>query len=167
MRRTLPANTDVDELTDFEHLMGYLEDVVDTGAPPGDRELLKLGQRQALLEDDAAIDRILTDLIETRKTSTATEARQALDAAISYISKREDKMRYASLHAQNLAIGSGDTENTCWQMQQRVTRAGQSWAPEVALAGILTLRSLVLSERWAAACKALIEENRWEVQSVA
>jgi len=36
-------------------------------------------------------------------------------------------MRYATHYATNLPIGSGATESTCWQMQQRVKLPGQSW----------------------------------------
>ena len=46
-----------------------------------------------------------------------------------------DQIRYASHHAAKLAIGSGATESTCWQMQQRVKLPGQSW--EVGLRGVL------------------------------
>ncbi len=35
LRTTLPVNTNIRELVDFEHLMGYLDDVVDA-CQPGD-----------------------------------------------------------------------------------------------------------------------------------
>ncbi len=56
-------------------------------------------------------------------------------------------MRYASLYAANLAIGSGATEGTGGLLRLRVKRRGQSWEP-FGLRGILTIRSLVLSGRW-------------------
>ena len=55
-------------------------------------------------------------------------------------------MRYATHYAANLPIGSGATESSCFQMQQRVKLPGQSW--ESVLDGILAMRSLALSGRW-------------------
>ena len=102
-----------------------------------------------MLRDDAAIDRIWRKLRRLGKNlpKNATAERQAVAAALSYIRKRKNKMRYASLHAAKLAIGSGATEGTCGLMQQRVKRRGQSWEPP-GLRGILTIRGLVLSGRW-------------------
>ncbi|MSP59745.1 MAG: hypothetical protein EXR72_05275, partial [Myxococcales bacterium] len=58
---------------------------------------------------------------------------------LSYIKTRKHKMRYASHYAANLPIGSGATESTCWQMQQRVKLPGQSWETH-GLRGILAMR---------------------------
>jgi hypothetical protein len=152
--RMLPPNVTMHriDLIDFEHLMGYLEDVVDACEPAGDPRGLKERYRRELLSDDGAIDRIYRRLRDLAKTlpKSARKKRTAVAAALSYIRKRKDRMRYATRYAQRLPIGSGDTENTVWLMQQRVKRAGQSWQPR-GLRGILTLRSLVLSGRWDAA----------------
>ena len=95
-----------------------------------------------------------------------TRNEKAVAAALSYIRKRKDRMRYATRHAQKLPIGSGDTENTVWLMQQRVKRAGQSWQPR-GLRGILALRSLVLSGRWETAWPAYAATYQEEVRCVA
>jgi len=52
---TLPANTSPVELVDFEHLMGYLEDVVEACEPAGDPHDWGGWYRSLLLRDDAAI----------------------------------------------------------------------------------------------------------------
>jgi hypothetical protein len=70
-------------------------------------------------------------------------------------------MRYASVAAERLPVGSGATEGTCWQMQRRVKRTGQSWEPR-GLRGILAIRGLVLSERWPAAWKSYAATHRKE-----
>ena len=75
-------------------------------------------------------------------------------------------MRYASLHAAKLAIGSGATEGTCGLMQQRVKRRGQSWKPE-GLRAILTLRGLVLSGRWDSAWQFYAGAHGAEVRCAA
>ena len=74
-------------------------------------------------------------------------------------------MRYATHYAANLPIGSGATESTCWQMQQRVTLPGQSW--EAGLRGVLAMRGLSLSARWLSAWQPYAATHRKEVHAVA
>jgi hypothetical protein len=106
--------------------------------------------RTELLNDDGAIERIWRNLLRKAKTlprNSPVAKRKAVASALSYIRKRKNKMRHASLYAANLTIGSGGTEGTCGLMQLRVKRRGQSWEP-LGLRGTLTVRALVLSERW-------------------
>jgi hypothetical protein len=165
LARTLPANTQVRELIDFEHLMGYLDAVVDECEPTGDPENWKLAYRRELLRSDGAIDWIWKRLRRVAKTLLYWQrsARTAIAKALSYIRKRKPKMRYASLDAASLPIGSGATESTCWQMQRRVKQPGQSWEVP-GLRGVLTTRGLVLSERWATAWPTYAAAHRAEVR---
>lgn len=163
LSRTLPAGVSFVDLVDIEHLCrDYLDRVVDTCQPEGDPHHMKEWYRRELLRDDRAIDRIWTNLRRLGKTLNAerTEARGAVAAALRYIRDRKNKMRYASHYAANLPIGSGATENVCWQMQGRVKRPGQSWGSVVTperttrtpgLRGVMSTRGLVLSDRWDAA----------------
>jgi hypothetical protein len=162
LARALPSEVVVRNLIDFEHLVkDYLDVVVDRCEPEGDPNHRKDGYRNELLHDDSAIDRIWQGLEETaqRLDEGDTAAQSAVSAALSYIEKRKDKMRYASLYEANLPIGSGATEGTCWQMQRRVERPGQSWETP-GLRGILSIRSLVLSDRWSAAWKPYAASHR-------
>jgi len=170
LARMLPPNVTMHriDLVDFEHLMGYLEDVVDACEPPGDPRGLKEWYRTELLTDDGAIDRIWRKLRDLGKSLpvSARKRRKPVAAALSYIRTRKDRMRYATRYSQRLPIGSGDTENTVWLMQQRVKRAGQSWQAR-GLRGILVLRSLVLSERWDAAWSSYAATKHEEVRCAA
>jgi hypothetical protein len=168
LRSMLPTNTNVRELVDFEHLAGYLDEVVDACEPAGDPADMKGWYRGELLRDDAAIDRIWRNLRRKAKTlpRDAAPQRKAVAAALSYIRKRKNKMRYASLYAAKLTIGSGATEGTCGLMQLRVKRRGQSWEP-LGLRGILTIRGLVLSDRWDAAWNVYAAKHRAEVRRAA
>lgn len=169
LRDVLPQNTTVREVVDFEHLVGYLDDVVDACEPAGDPHDMKGWYRSELLNDDRAIDRIWRSLrrkAETLPRDAPVATRKAVAAALSYIRKRKNKMRYASLYAANLTIGSGATEGTCGLMQLRVKRRGQSWAPP-GLRGILTVRALVLSERWDTAWKVYAAQHRSEIRLAA
>ena len=169
----LPANMDVQvtDLVDFKHLLGYLDDVVDACEPPGDPRNKKDWYRNELLRDDGAIDRIwrkLRDLSKSLPKDKRKERkkRKAVAAALSYIRTRKNRMRYASLHKQGLPIGSGDTENTVWLMQQRVKRPAQAWASN-GLRGVLVLRALVLSDRWTSAWQKFASTLRKEVKEAA
>jgi hypothetical protein len=169
LRGVLPQDTAVREVVDFAHLVGYLDDVVDACEPEGDPHDMKGWYRAELLKDDRAIDRIWRSL--RRKAATLPRdapaaKRKAVAAALSYIRKRKNKMRYASLYAANLTIGSGATEGTCGLMQLRVKRRGQSWEPP-GLRGILTVRAFVLSERWDTAWKVYAAKQRSEIRLAA
>lgn len=160
LARVLPTNTNVVQLVDLEHLMEYLKDVVDACEPPGDPHDWKGWHRSLPLRDDHAIDTIwrkLRDLAK-RLPGRGTDARNAVGAALSYIRHRKSKMRYAA----HLPIGSGATESTCWQMQQRVKLPGQSWN-KPGLRGVLAMRALVLSDRWSAAWQPYAATHRQEV----
>jgi hypothetical protein len=166
LRRRLPANTVVRELVDFEHVAGYLDAVVDATQPAGDPHDWKAWYRYELLRDDRAIDRIWRKLRELgrRLPRENGAARTAVAEALSYIRKRKPKMRYATHYAKNLPIGSGVTENTCWTMQDRVKRPGQSWE-SAGLRAILVLRSLVESDRWTHAWPAFAATHRRDVRA--
>lgn len=162
---TLPASATVRTLIDFEHLAGYLDDVVDACEPEGDPYNMKSWYRGELLRDDAAIERIQRSLRDRAKRlpGRSTTARTAVAAALSYIRHRKHLMRYASHHAANLTIGSGATEGTCWSMQQRVKRRGQSWETP-GVRGTLAVRALVKSERWHAAWQTYAASHRGVVR---
>ena len=75
-------------------------------------------------------------------------------------------MRYATFYDQGLTIGSGATEGAVGLMQQRVKRRGQSWDTP-GLRGVLSIRCLVLSNRWDAAWQSFAADHRKEVRAVA
>jgi len=161
----LPTCATVRTLVDFEHLAGYLDNVVDACEPEGDPYNMKSWYRGELLRDDAAIDRIYRGLRDRGKQLPGrnTKARKAVAAALRYIRDRKHQMRYASHHAAKLAIGSGATESTCWSMQQRVKRRGQSWEIP-GIRGTLAVRALVKSERWHAAWQSYAASHRGVVR---
>lgn len=180
LARVMPPGKSFVDLVDIEHLAAdYLEKVVDATEPEGDPHDMKGWYRSELLRDDGAIDRIWRKLRDLGKSLPVerTEARNAVAAALSYIRHRKNKMRYASHYAANLPIGSGATEGTCWQMQLRVKRAGQTWQsverpgtatrPTPGLNGIMTTRGLVLSGRWDDAWPAYAATHRMELRHAA
>lgn len=163
----LPVDRVAVVLVDLEHLMGYFNDVVDACEPEEDPHDWKGWYRGLLLRDDTAIDTIWRKLRGLAKTLSGrgTKARKAVAAALSYIRHRKSRMRYATHYAANLPIGSGATESTCFQMQARVKRPGQSW--EVGLRGVLAIRGLAISDRWLAAWQPYAAKYRKVVRPVA
>jgi len=168
LRSMLPKNTNVREIVDFNHLLGYLDDVVDACEAAGDPHDMKGWYRSELLSDDGAIERIWRNLRRKAKTLPRNDVakRKAVASALSYIRKRKNKMRYASSYAAKLTIGSGATEGTCGLTQLREKRRGQSWEP-LGLRGILTVRAGVLSGRWDTAWKVYAAKHRSEVRRAA
>jgi hypothetical protein len=168
LTRMLPRNTNVVQLVDFEHLMKYLDAVVDACEPEGDPRNWKGWYRSELLRDDDAIDVIWRKLRRFAKQlpGRGTDARDAVAAALSYIRTRKAAMRYATYYRASLPIGSGATESTCWQMQQRVKLPGQSWDVP-GIRGTLAMRALVLSERWLTAWPSYAATHRKEVRAAA
>jgi hypothetical protein len=166
LQRDLPPNTARVDLVDFEHLAGYFDAIVDA-CQPVDPDAHKRRYRAELLEDDNAIDRIQRRLRDLGRqlSKGATGTREAVAAALRYIRKRKHLMRYATHYRANRPIGSGATENTCWQMQERVKLPGQSWG-EPGLRGLLAMRGLVLSGRWAPAWTLFAELHRATVHIV-
>lgn len=165
LARALPPAVEIVELVDFEHVARYLDNVVDA-CDPEDTHDMKSWYRSVLLDNDNGIDRIQQNLRRQGRRlpddDDSATARKAVAAALSYMRERKNKMRYASYYRQNLPIGSGATESTCWQMQQRVKLPGQSWVP-TGLRGVLAIRALVFSERWDSAWNHYAAFHRAEV----
>ena len=163
------ANNGVYERTDFHHLLGYLDAVVDACEPSGDPRRMRQWYRNELRTADDAIDRIYRALRRRRAQlcdDATTADAVALDKAISYIKHRRSTMRYATLRTHNLTIGSGATESTCALMQLRTKRPGMAWEVP-GLRGVIAIRALILSDRWLAAWAAYRAAARTEVRCAA
>lgn len=92
--------------------------------------------------------------------------KKAVAAEIRYIQKRRDRMQYAPLLEDHLPIGSGVVEAACKTLvTERMKRSGMSWGEEGGQA-ILTLRSLLQSDRWERGWRMLAQEYRHEVTPV-
>lgn len=77
------------------------------------------------------------------------EPPEPLRAAVRYLGNNRERMRYASLRARCLPIGSGHVEATCKTLvSTRMKRAGSRWTTSGGQA-VLGLRSLAKSSRWA------------------
>ena len=151
LRRGTVSHAQIHECTDFHHLTDYLDKVVATCEPAGDPHNMCTWYRNKLLHDERGIDHIFAGLRRRAhslpKTAAKADARGSVARALSYIRHRRHKMRYASMRAANLVIGSGTTESTCKLIGHRTNRSGSRWGVP-GIRGTMAIRALVLSDRW-------------------
>lgn len=140
--------TPVTVLVDYWHLIEKLAAAVTaTGRDQGKH--LPDWRRKLLTNDDAIenIDRILRTWMCDYHEDDVPDA---LYDAFTYLDNNAERMRYATLRANGLPIGSGQVEATCKTLVAvRMKRAGARWKPRGAQA-CLQLRALACStaSRW-------------------
>lgn len=115
-----------------------------------------------LRESSDGAKRVLRALRYRRGRSRGS-TRAAIDREIKYIEKRTALMRYKDLLDEDLPVGSGVVEAACKTLaSERLKRSGMSWR-ELGLQAILTLRSLLQSDRWDRAWQLLANEYKSDV----
>lgn len=113
--------------------------------------------RQHLIEDPNGVESVLRALRYRRDRSRGA-TRKMIDQQIKYFQRGKDRMRYADLRDRGLPIGSGVVEAACKTLvTQRLKRSGMSWR-EPGGQAILTIRSLLQSNRWSRGWKLLASE---------
>jgi hypothetical protein len=89
--------------------------------------------------------------------------RKRVEAELTYFRNQRPHMDYAEYVRRGLPIASGVVEAACKTLvTQRMKRSGMAWRP-LGGQGILTLRSLIQSDRWHAAWPLLSADFRKEV----
>ena len=137
-------------ILDFWHAAGYLEGAA---AASCSSRALRQGwfeeNRRRLKEKSGAARDLLAEMKETRRQPLRGQARDGLEAAISYFENHLNKMDYSTYRRAHLPIGSGVTEAACKTIvKHRMCGSGMKWK-ETGAAAVLRLRALVLSEgRW-------------------
>jgi hypothetical protein len=102
-----------------------------------------------LREKEDGIERVLRAL-RHRRNKCRGNRRELIAVQIRYLAKRKSLMRYKSLLDAKLSVGSGIVEAACKTLAtERLKRSGMCWGDE-GCQGILTLRSLIQSDRWEA-----------------
>ncbi|MFQ5382800.1 MAG: hypothetical protein ACE5EF_14440 [Dehalococcoidia bacterium] len=100
-----------------------------------------------------------------RRGKSRGSTRAAIDREIRYIEKRTPLMGYKDLLDEHLPVGSGVVEAACKTLaSERLKRSGMSWR-ETGLQSILTLRSLIQSDRWSRAWQLLAREYKSDVSA--
>ncbi len=122
---------DQKEAIDRFHLSERLGKVLKvTIADEAKREQQLAQWERELDEDDETIDRI-EQYIKDHAWLYGWDARKTLMDNLTYIGNNKDRMRYPSLRAAGLPIGSGTTEGSCKSLVgSRMKRSGQRWHHE-------------------------------------
>jgi hypothetical protein len=163
----LPAQTSVN-IVDFYHACEHLKKGCDAAwgdsTPRGKAEFERL--KTLLKEAEGGADQVIRALKYQRGRARGTR-RQRLEAELTYFRNQRPHMDYAEYVRQDLPIASGVIEAACKTLvTQRLKRSGMAWR-QPGGQGILTLRSLIQSNRWYAAWALLSADFRKEVIVVA
>ena len=153
------------EIVDFYHACDHLKEGCDAAwgesslASKTHFERLKTLIKEA--EDGA--NRVIRALRYQRNKAKGHKQTR-LDRELTYFCNQRRRMHYAHYLSLHLPIASGVMEASCKTLvTQRFKRSGMAWT----IAGgqaILTMRSLIQSDRWPAAWKLLQADFRKEVK---
>lgn len=142
------------QILDFYHACDHLKNGCD--AAWGESTLSSQAAferlKTRLKEADNGVEIVIRTLRFQHHLTTGNKRRR-LEVELTYFSHQRQRMRYAHYLRQHLPIASGVMEASCKTLvTQRLKRSGMVWS----LAGgqaILTLRSLIQSNRWSSAWK--------------
>jgi hypothetical protein len=137
------------EIVDFFHACEHLQPGCDAiwgeGTPRGQAEFARL---KLLLKDDERGRERLVNCFRYHAGRLRGAARRRLAAEQRYFRNQYARMNEPAYQREHLPIASGVIEATCktW-VTQRLKRSGMAWSPAGGQA-LLTLRSLIQSDRW-------------------
>ncbi len=144
-------------VVDFYHAAEHLKRALDTlcGATSVKTQQRFTRLRQKLRDQPDGAERVIRSLNRAKSKVKIKSKSAQYHSSTRYFKTHKKRMRYATLQAQNLPIGSGVIEGTCKSLaSERLKRAGMRWDYEGGQA-ILTLRALQRSDRFDAAWQLL------------
>ena len=103
--------------------------------------------RTLLKEKEGGVDLVIRSL-KHHFSRARGQRRQRIGSELTYFRNQQPRMQYADYLAQDWPIASGVVEAACKTLvTQRLKRSGMAWGQDGGQA-ILTLRSLIQSNRW-------------------
>jgi hypothetical protein len=165
IERALPPSSQACiNIVDFYHACDHLKNACDAAwgqsSIRGQAEFERL--KTLLKESERGVQQVIRVLIYQRGRARGFQ-RQRVQAELTYFRNQRPHMAYAQYLRQGLPIASGVIEAACKTLvTQRLKRSGMAWTPHGGQA-ILTLRSLIQSQRWAAAWALLSADFRKRV----
>lgn len=144
------------EIVDFYHACDHLKNACDAAwgesTPRGKAEFERL--RILLKEADEGAERVIR-VLKYQHGRAHGNQQTRLAAELTYFRNQRRRMDYAEYVRKKLPIASGVMEASCKTLvTQRMKRSGMAWTPSGGQA-ILTLRSLIQSDRWPSAWELL------------
>jgi hypothetical protein len=146
----LPADQlEIWDIVDFYHACDHLKHALDLVwgelTPKSRAEFARL--RTLLKEMDGGVETVI-ETLRYRVRCARKAKRQKLQKELTYFRNQRHRMAYASYLREHLPIASGVVEAACKTLvTQRLKQSGMHWS-KTGGQGILTLRSLIQSERW-------------------
>ncbi len=146
----LPAEQlEIWDIVDFYHACDHLKHALDLVwgelTPKSRAEFARL--RTLLKEMDGGVETVI-ETLRYRVRCARKAKRQKLQKELTYFRNQRHRMAYASYLREHLPIASGVVEAACKTLvTQRLKQSGMHWS-KTGGQGILTLRSLIQSERW-------------------
>lgn len=120
--------------------------------------------RELLRTDSTAISTIVRGL-RYRRDRSSGNTRKVINQTLKYMIKYRAYMDYPTLIEKNLPVGSGVVEATCKTLvTERMKRSGMSWRSRGGQA-VLTMRSLIQSQRWDRGWQLFAQEYLVPVQA--
>jgi hypothetical protein len=147
------------DIVDYYHACDHLKHALDTiwgeHTPKGKAEFARL--KTLLKEADGGVEQVI-ETLRYRVRKAKGHKREALLKELTYFRNQRHRMNYATYLREHLPIASGVVEAACKTLvTQRLKQSGMRWAKSGGQA-ILTLRSLIQSDRWERGW-ALLREN--------
>jgi hypothetical protein len=166
IERTLPpAPQPSPEIVDFYHACEHLKRGCDAawgeGTAYGKAEFVRL--KTLLKEADDGVDVVIRVLKYQHRCAKGSNKQKLLEIELTYFRNQKPRMHYADYLRRGLPITSGVMEAACKTLvTQRMKRSGMAWTMTGGQA-ILTLRSLIQSQRWSSAWPLLSADFRQTV----
>jgi hypothetical protein len=133
-------------VVDFFHVCEHLSKLSQLFfQDPSDAEVWYKKYRTMLKEDPHGASKLIR---AARYRRSITKRNSDIEAEIKYLQHNRKRMNYFPLRQNNLPIGSGVVEAACKNLiGARMKKSGMRWTLEGGQT-VLTLRSLILSNRW-------------------
>ena len=159
-RRKYPNATHV---VDFFHVCEHLSKLAQLFfQDPSDAEVWYKKYRTMLKEDPEGASKLIR---AARYRRSITKRNPEIEAEIKYLQHNRKRMNYFQLRQYHLPIGSGVVEAACKNLiGARMKKSGMRWTLEGGQT-ILTLRSLILSNRWEEFWAHFISRHFPEIQT--
>jgi hypothetical protein len=134
------------EVLDFYHASQYLSETIATcrTMPKAQRQALYKRLRHALRHQADGVEVVM----EALRTLATTQRGKAIPRALRYMEAHAHRMRYVTLEAHKLPIGSGQIESAVRRVVNLRFKAPGSFWTETTVSGLMHLRATFKAGRW-------------------
>jgi hypothetical protein len=134
------------EVLDFSHASQYLSETLATcrHMPKAQRHALYKRLRHALRHQTEGVEVVQ----EALRALATTHRSKAITRALGYVETHAHRMRYVTLEARKLPIGSGQVESAVRRVVNLRFKAPGSFWTETTVSGLMHLRAAFKAGRW-------------------